>query len=68
VLALCMQAFTVHYWGAMYAVFFFVLGLGAWLTDDENRESVRSTAKPQARRGVVTARSGSIARLHRRRA
>ena len=68
VLALCMQAFTVHYWGAMHGVFFFVLGLGAWLTDGEAREAARSTVKPQGRRGVVAARSGSIARLHRRRA
>ena len=68
VLALCMQAFTVHYWGAMYAVFFFVLGLGAWLTDGEAPQSVTPPAKPQGRRGLVTARPGSIARLHRRRA
>ena len=50
-----MQAFTVHYWGAMYAIFFFVLGLGAWLTDGETRQAVRSPAKPQGGRGLVTA-------------
>jgi hypothetical protein len=33
VLSLCVQAFTVHYWGAMQSFFFFVLGLGVWLTD-----------------------------------
>jgi hypothetical protein len=33
VLALCLQAFTVHYWGSMNAFFFFVLGLGAWMTE-----------------------------------
>ena len=66
VLALCLQAFTVHYWGPMYAVFFFVLGLGAWLTDAEVRGEARPTVKPQAKRGLVTARSGSIVRLHRR--
>jgi hypothetical protein len=33
VLGLCLQAFTVHYWGAMHAFFFFLLGLGAWMTD-----------------------------------
>jgi hypothetical protein len=69
VLALCMQAFTVHYWGAMHSVFFFVLGLGAWLTDGEARGYARSIAKPKDRRGqVIGARSGSVARLHRRRA
>jgi hypothetical protein len=67
VLALCMQAFTVHYWGAMHGVFFFVLGLGAWLTDAEGRETVKSTAKAQSRPRLVTARSRPIGRMHGRR-
>jgi hypothetical protein len=33
VLALCLQAFTVHYWGSMNSLFFFILGMGAWMTD-----------------------------------
>jgi hypothetical protein len=32
-LAFWLQAFTVHYWGAMNSLFFFLLGVGAWLTD-----------------------------------
>ena len=28
-----MIAFTVHYWNALYAYFFYVLGLGGWLAD-----------------------------------
>jgi hypothetical protein len=32
-LALMLQAFTVHYWGSMNSLFFFLLGLGAWMTD-----------------------------------
>ena len=35
VLALCMQALTTHYWGAMHSFFFFVLGLGAWMSDSK---------------------------------
>ena len=31
--ALIMIAFTVHYWNALYAYFFYVLGLGGWLAD-----------------------------------
>lgn len=33
VFVLAFQAFTVHYWGGMNSFFFFVLGLGAWMTD-----------------------------------
>lgn len=36
VLALCLQAFTVHYWGSMHSLFFFILGMGAWMTDSRN--------------------------------
>ncbi len=36
VLALCFQAFTVHYWGSMHSLFFFILGMGAWMTDSRN--------------------------------
>jgi hypothetical protein len=54
VLALCMQAFTVHYWGAMNSFFFFILGLGAWMSDS------RSGLRPKAirRRSV-----GDLARI-----
>jgi O-antigen ligase len=46
VLALSFQAFTVHYWNAMNVVFFFVLGLGAWLTDARVRDPARPVAEP----------------------
>lgn len=36
VLGLCLQAFTVHYWGSMHSLFFFILGMGAWMTDSRN--------------------------------
>jgi O-antigen ligase/polysaccharide polymerase Wzy-like membrane protein len=32
-LAISQQAFTVHYWGAMNSFFFFLVGMGAWMTD-----------------------------------
>jgi len=35
VLAVCVQGLTVHYWGAMHSFFFFVLGLGAWMSDSK---------------------------------
>jgi uncharacterized protein with PQ loop repeat len=35
ILVLCVQAFTVHYWGSMHSFFFFVVGLGAWMTDSK---------------------------------
>jgi len=36
ILGLCLQAFTVHYWGSMHSLFFFILGMGAWMTDSRN--------------------------------
>jgi hypothetical protein len=33
VLALSLQAFTVHYWDTLNSLFFFILGLGTWMTD-----------------------------------
>jgi hypothetical protein len=56
VLALCFQAFTVHYWGAMHAVFFFVLGLGAWLTDSSVAEHARSSVAPSNRSRAMVVR------------
>jgi hypothetical protein len=59
ILALVLQAFTVHYWGSMNSLFFFLLGLGAWLTDSregflqDGRAAVASTdARMPARRGL----------------
>jgi hypothetical protein len=59
VLALCLQAFTVHYWGSMHSLFFFILGMGAWMTDSRNG-LVRAGDKPAAAK-VVVAPSGSRA-------
>ena len=47
VLALCFQAFTVHYWGSMHSLFFFILGMGAWMSDSRNG-LVRDGDKPAA--------------------
>jgi hypothetical protein len=62
VLALCMQAFTVHYWGAMHSLFFFVLGMGAWMSDSRYG-LVKTLDKPAPasaapRRMLVTGRPG----------
>jgi hypothetical protein len=66
VLALCMQAFTVHYWGAMHSLFFFILGMGAWMSDSRyglvkalDRPAPASAAP---RRMLVTGRPGPAAR------
>jgi hypothetical protein len=59
VLALCLQAFTVHYWGSIHSLFFFILGMGAWMTDSRNG-LVRAGDKPAAAK-VVVAPSGSRA-------
>jgi len=47
VLSLCLQAFTVHYWGAMHSFFFFVLGLGAWMAEGNRYLSPRTVAAPR---------------------
>jgi hypothetical protein len=70
VLALCLQAFTVHYWGSMNSFFFFILGMGAWMTDGtgDPGQSARNPADtfrarllfPQ--RGVVLRRAPPDAR------
>jgi hypothetical protein len=51
VLALCMQACTVHYWGAMHSFFYFMLGLGAWMVSI-SRHPMRlgDAARPAAMR------------------
>jgi O-antigen ligase len=62
-LALTVQAFTVHYWGSMDAFFFFLLGMGAWMAESREGlvpapgEADRQPAKPgvRARRGVLRA-------------
>jgi hypothetical protein len=46
-LALTLQAFTVHYWGSMNSLFFFLLGLGAWMTDSGDG-LLRDDRKPAA--------------------
>jgi hypothetical protein len=51
VLALCLQAFTVHYWGAMHSFFFFVLGSGAWMANAKEGLSLRRVAPVP--RGIV---------------
>ena len=35
VLILCVEGLTVHYWGQLYAYFFFMIGLGAWMADTQ---------------------------------
>jgi hypothetical protein len=51
VLALCLMAFTVHYWGAMHSFFFFILGSGAWMVDMPRAVAAR---QPQQHlRGLV---------------
>lgn len=52
VFSLCVQGLTVHYWGAMHAFFFFVLGLGAWMSDSKEGLVARTTQE-----GATTARS-----------
>jgi hypothetical protein len=49
VIALCLQGFTVHYWGAMNSFFFFLLGSGAWMVD-RYKAAVRDDPRP---RGLV---------------
>lgn len=69
VLALCFQAFTVHYWGSMHSLFFFILGMGAWMTDSRNglvragdiRSAAPAVVAPPAR-GLVTGRPGPAPR------
>jgi hypothetical protein len=48
-LAFWLQAFTVHYWGAMNSLFFFLLGLGAWLTDASTGLQPAQRKAPAAR-------------------
>lgn len=47
-LALALQAFTVHYWGSMNSLFFFLVGLGAWVTDSRDGLVTADTARPAA--------------------
>jgi hypothetical protein len=48
VFAISLQAFTVHYWGAMNSFFFFLVGMGAWMTDTKVGVRVTSShAKPK---------------------
>jgi hypothetical protein len=59
VLALCLQAFTVHYWGSMHSLFFFILGMGAWMTDSRSglvRATVKSAPVPAHVRRQATVR------------
>jgi hypothetical protein len=61
VLALCFQAFTVHYWGSMNSFFFFILGMGAWLTDSaSDRKSPEKSAGEAARAEPLLLRRGTI--------
>ena len=60
VLALCLQAFTVHYWGGMHSLFFFVLGLGAWLTDATGQ--AKSVVEPEIRGRTIGARRALVRR------
>ena len=59
-LAISLQAFTVHYWGAMNSFFFFLVGMGAWMTDAKAGAHVASSHPGQKRvhlpRGLVTAK------------
>jgi hypothetical protein len=61
VIALCFQAFTVHYWGAMHAVFYFVLGLGAWVTDS-GAELARSTTEPESQGAPLIGQQALVSR------
>ena len=69
VLALCLQAFTVHYWGSMNSFFFFILGMGAWMTDATSAskalarrpDTALRSALLSPRRGVVLRRAPSNA-------
>ncbi len=67
VLALCFQAFTVHYWGSMHSLFFFLLGMGAWMTDSKaglvraDGDKLVTASKPKvtaAPKGLITGRPG----------
>ncbi len=48
ILGLCLQAFTVHYWGSMHSMFFFLLGMGAWMADSSYGLVPVGTAKKPA--------------------
>jgi hypothetical protein len=63
VLALVLQAFTVHYWGSMNSFFFFVLGMGAWMTDSTaNVREPASTSEQAPRPEPHPLRCGIILR------
>jgi hypothetical protein len=59
-LALCLQAFTVHYWGAMNSFFFFVLGLGAWISDSRNGLAPEAVAEPRTKRVLMPERGAPL--------
>jgi O-antigen ligase len=67
VLALVFQAFTVHYWGSMNSFFFFVLGLGAWMTDSmAGLKAVERSVVSPGRPRMLERRSVLNASAHRR--
>jgi len=68
VLALSFQAFTVHYWGSMHSLFFFILGMGAWMTDSRYglvSEPGKATLVAAPPRTLVSGRPGPAPRGRR---
>lgn len=55
-IALSLAGATVHYWNALYAYFFFVMGLAGWIADPKRMKSTKKKAAyRQAGRGPTAA-------------
>lgn len=61
ILVVCLQAFTVHYWGAMNSWFFFLVGLGAWMADASEglgpARGAQAPARPSPPHRIVATRA-----------
>jgi len=55
-IALSLAACTVHYWNALYAYFFFFLGLGGFIADPKRVRATASVRKPEPRAAPRTPR------------
>jgi hypothetical protein len=49
-IALTLAGCTVHYWNALYAYFFFFLGLAGWLADPVRKRGVALNVRSPMRR------------------